>query len=125
MNDEEIKVIEHLKKVAEERTIIPLDDEIAIVLNLIEKQKAEIENKDIALRECERNLIEERQNRIKEDKIINLMAEDKYENINMLQMANIGKKINYDPTKLFNGIPDKEAIKIIKQYFEKKAEEDK
>lgn len=68
--------------------------------------RAEIEKKDIALRECERNLIEERQNRIKEDKIINLMAEDIY-----------GYQIECN--RYFK---DKEEV--IK-YFEKKAEEEK
>ena len=61
----------------------------------------------------------------KKDKIIDLMAEDKYEYIDMLQMAKIGKEINYDPTKLFNGISDEEAVKIIKQYFENKVKESK
>lgn len=43
MNEEEKKVVEHLKKTSKDRTIIPLDDEILIVLNLIEKLQKENE----------------------------------------------------------------------------------
>lgn len=50
--------------------------EAEALLNFIEKQQAEIEKKDIALKECERNLIEERTQRIKKDKIIDEMAEN-------------------------------------------------
>ena len=42
---------------------------------LNEGWRIELEKKDIALKECERNLIEERNERIKKDKIINEMAE--------------------------------------------------
>lgn len=110
MNDKEKKAIEKIEKQiligeCEKAIGVPIYiSDLEIVLNIIENQKAEIEKKD---------------------KIIDLMAKDKYENINMLQMANIGKEVNYDPIKLFNGIPDEEAIKIIKQYFEKKSEEEK
>lgn len=109
MNDKEKKAIKRCyRRINELKLNFAITNEdlntIETILNLIENQKAEIEKKD---------------------KMIDLMAEDKYENINMLQMANIGKEINYDPTKLFSGIPDEEVIKIIKQYFEKKSEEDK
>lgn len=95
MNDEEIKVIEHLKKVAEERTIIPLDDEIAIVLNLIEKQKAEIEKKY---------------------KMIDLMANS---------FAEEGFYSEHCQTLIDNDICPDNCNNCIKQYFEKKAEEEK
>lgn len=58
----------------------------------------------------------------KQDKVINEMAKDKYENISILEMAKIGQALQYDPAKMFNGITDEEAINIIKQYFEKKVE---
>lgn len=44
MNEEEKKVVEHLKKTSKDRTIIPLDDEILIAVNLIEKLQKENEN---------------------------------------------------------------------------------
>lgn len=43
MNEEEKKVVEHLKKTSKNRTIIPLDDEILIAVNLIEKLQKENE----------------------------------------------------------------------------------
>ena len=43
MNEEEKKVVEHLKKTSKDRTIIPLDDEILIAVNLIEKLQKENE----------------------------------------------------------------------------------
>lgn len=73
---------------------------------------AEIEKKDIALKECERNLIEERQNRIKKDKQIDLMAE--YIDFD---------KMNFECSSLC--VKDNCQKECIKQYFEKKAEEDK
>ena len=82
------------------------DDTISVatirVLDLIQKKDEEIEKKD---------------------KVIDLMVEDKYKNIDMLQMANIAKEVNYDQIKFINGIPDEEVLKIIKQYFEKKVED--
>ena len=48
MNEEEKKIVEHLKKTSKDR-IIPLDDEILIAINLIEKLQKENESlkKDI------------------------------------------------------------------------------
>lgn len=43
MNKEEKKIVEHLKKTSKDRTIIPLDDEILIAVNLIEKLQKENE----------------------------------------------------------------------------------
>lgn len=43
MNEEEEKVVEHLKKTSKDRMIIPLDDEILIAVNLIEKLQKENE----------------------------------------------------------------------------------
>lgn len=43
MNEEEKKVVEHLKETSKDRMIIPLDDEILIAVNLIEKQQKQIE----------------------------------------------------------------------------------
>lgn len=61
----------------------------------------------------------------KQSKIINLMAENIYKNIDMLQMLDIAKETNYDLEKVFNGLEDEKVLSIIKQYFEKKIEEDK
>lgn len=44
MNEEEKEVVEHLKKTSKDRMIIPLDDEILIAVNLIEKLQKENEN---------------------------------------------------------------------------------
>lgn len=137
MNEEEAKEI--IDNMSEQE----LNDFIFFALQEVEKEnqklKTELEKKDRQLeertnrirnleKECQSNfdnMMDTIRDNSKKDKIIDLMAEDKYENINMIQMANIGKEVNYDPTKLFSGIPDEEAIKIIKQYYEKKAEEDK
>lgn len=43
MKEEEKKIVEHLKKISKDRTIIPLDDEILIAVNLIEKLQRENE----------------------------------------------------------------------------------
>lgn len=43
MNEEEKEVVEHLKKTSKDRMIIPLDDEILIAVNLIEKLQKENE----------------------------------------------------------------------------------
>lgn len=43
MNEEEKKVVEHLKETSKDRMIIPLDDEILIAVNLIEKLQKENE----------------------------------------------------------------------------------
>lgn len=61
MNKEEKEAVEHLKETSKDRMIIPLDDEILIAVNLIEKlQKENAELK----------------NELKEkDKIIDLIAE--------------------------------------------------
>lgn len=111
MTEEEKKAIEHLKIVAKERTIIPLDDEIGIVLNLIEEQQenyqscmdyADSLNRDIG----ELLLILE-----KKDKIINEMA-DRLEFV----MKNSG--IGLDPEHGMNF-----TINDIKEYFTKKVGE--
>lgn len=51
MNEEEKKVVEHLKETSKDRMIIPLDDEILIAVNLIEKQQKQIEELNIRLQE--------------------------------------------------------------------------
>lgn len=43
MNEEEKKAVEHLKETSKDRMIIPLDDEILIAVNLIEKLQKENE----------------------------------------------------------------------------------
>ena len=114
MNDKEKKAIEKIEKkilIGEcEKSIgVPIYiSDLKIVLNLIENQKAELEKKDIALKECERNLIEERQNRIKKDKQIDLMAEWLYKD---------------DTSFGYGNLKDVNTSEKIKQYFEKKTEE--
>ena len=51
------------------------------------------------------------------------MADKIYKTTDTLNMLDIGKEINYDLEKLFNGIDDTEALKIIIDYFKKKARE--
>lgn len=72
MNDKEI--IEFWKD-KQAIDIELLMNDLPKFIEIIEKQKAEIEKKDITLKVCEEKLIKERQERIKKDKIINLMAE--------------------------------------------------
>lgn len=48
MNEEEKEVVEHLKKTSKDRMIIPLDDEILIAVNLIEKLQKENEELGIS-----------------------------------------------------------------------------
>lgn len=81
-----------------------------------------IQTEDIQTLEDVINVIENLINKYKEqEKIIELMAENIYNTSDTLNMLNIGKEINYDLEKIFNGIEDKEAIKIIIEYFKKKA----
>ena len=63
------------------------------------------------------NLIE------KKDKIIDEMAIHIYKNIDILQMLDIAKNINYDLEKVFNGLEDKEVLNILKEYFIKLVED--
>ena len=58
-----------------------------------------------------------------QEKIIELMADKIYKTTDTLNMLDIGKEINYDLEKLFNGIDETEALKIIIDYFKKKARE--
>lgn len=148
MTKEQEKAIEVLNKglaIGDFITTNWVETEFAVktVLNLIQTQQEEIEK----LKKHNKELLRKLRNRVKEvkkltryslyknefiklnkeiekkDKIINLMAENKYENISMLEMAKIGQAINYDPQKLFRGITDEEAINCIKQYFERKIEQ--
>ncbi len=70
-------------------------------------------NKDL---ETVLNLIE------KQQKVIDEMAECIYKTIDMFQMLDIAKSINYDLEKVFNGLEDEEVLNIIKEYFKKKVE---
>lgn len=56
-----------------------------------------------------------------QEKMIELMANKIYKISDTLNMLDMGKEINYDLEKLFNGIDDKEALQIIIDYFKKKA----
>ena len=64
MNEEEKKVVEHLKETSKDRIIIPLDDEILIAVYLIEKlqkENEELENDNKYLRERESYLEKRRE----------------------------------------------------------------
>lgn len=85
MNDEEKKAIEDLRGYLKWNdkngfSRLPRDNHIETVLNLISKLQKELDKKNICLRACEDNLIKERQLRIKQDKVIDLMAEYLNEN---------------------------------------------
>ena len=72
MNEEEKKVVEHLKKTSKNRTIIPLDDEILITVNLIEKlqkENEELKNKLLDTLEGQKVIKEETPQYIKENYI--------------------------------------------------------
>lgn len=72
MNEEEKKVVEHLKKTSKNRTIIPLDDEILIAVNLIEKlqkENEELKNKLLDTLEGQKVIKEETPQYIKENYI--------------------------------------------------------
>lgn len=75
MNEEEIKAIEKLKWYFEENNSLDIAKQTYIVLNLIEKQKAEIETlkRDFKIVDHECSRLE--QEDIRKDMIINLMAE--------------------------------------------------
>ncbi|MBO5143594.1 MAG: hypothetical protein J6C46_11515 [Clostridia bacterium] len=55
-----------------------------------------------------------------QEKLIELMAEYIYNKSDTLSMLDIFKELDYDLQKLFNGIEDKEVIKIIIEFFKKK-----
>lgn len=114
-----------------------LANDIEIVLNILKEKDRQIESKNRLLGIIGRELHQaetelEKKKKIidlikaeleEKKKIIDLMAQDKYENIDMYQMADIGYEIGYDLAKLFSGIPDKEVLNIIKQYFEGRAKD--
>lgn len=106
MNKEEKEAVEHLKETSKDRMIIPLDDEILIAVNLIEKLQKENE---------------ELKNKLKEkDKIINLMVNhiatsDSY----LCQYLDITTKCKY-----YAGENGNTCDECIKQYFERQAKND-
>lgn len=81
MNEEEKEVVEHLKKTSKDRMIIPLDDEILIAVNLIEKLQKE--NEELKADNYELN------NRIT----------DLLENIPVQKIKDIIDRIDYDIKK--------------------------
>ena len=100
MNEEEKEVVEHLKKTSKDRMIIPLDDEILIAVNLIEKLQKEneelgISNKyTIHLTDKQYNeVIENAQNDINQKWIQKVKdkieKEIKYHERNILEIENI------------------------------------
>jgi len=105
-------------------------DEAKVVLNLIEKQQKELEpikklNIPVETLVSEFNRLEGLEDNTemlkseleKKDKIIDKMAELIYKKIDMLEMGDMAKEINYSLEELYSGIEDEEAIKIIKNSF--------
>ena len=81
MNEEEKEVVEHLKKTSKDRMIIPLDDEILIAVNLIEKLQKENE-------------------KLKADNYeLNNRITDLLENIPVQKIKDIIDRIDYDIKK--------------------------
>ena len=101
-----------------------MEESAKVVLEMLEKQDNIIESKNRLLKTLGIELNRTETELEKKKKIIDLMAQDKYENVEVGQMADIGHEIGYDLVKLFSGIPDEEVLNIIKQYFENKAKEE-
>ena len=131
---EEKKVVEHLKKTSKDRTIIPLDDEILIAVNLIEKLQKEneelgISNKyTIHLTDKQYNVvIENAQNDINQKWIQKVKdkieKEIKYHERNILEIENItmlkSKTAKEEAEIEFN----KYAIVVLKKILQELIEE--
>lgn len=84
-----------------------------------EKLKLEEEVEHIRNRAFEEGKIAAKQLK-EQEKLIELMAEYIYNKSDTLSMLDIFKELDYDLQKLFNGIEDKEVIKIIIEFFKKK-----
>lgn len=125
MTKEQEKAIDDLKFFNQGEYITKeMEESAKIVLEMLEKQDNIIESKNRLLRIIGRELHQAETELEKKKKMIDLMAQDKYENVDMYQMADIGYEIGYDLAKLFSGIPDEEVLNIIKQYFEGRAKGD-
>ena len=121
MADEQEKAVDDLKFFYQGEYITKeMENSAKIILEMLEKQDNIIESKNRLLRVIGMELHQAEKELEKKKKIIDLMAQDKYENVDVEQMADIGHEIGYDLAKLFSGIPDEEVLNIIKQYFENK-----
>ncbi len=112
MSEEEKETLfETSKRIGYKVGIYCNEEEIEIFEKLLEDYK------------YKNNLIQKQQEELeKKDKIIDEMAKDKYNNIDMYEMADMAKEIGYSIPKLFSRIPDEELYSIIKRYFKKKVE---
>ena len=88
MNEEEKKVVEHLKETSKDRIIIPLDDEILIAVNLIEKLQKENEELNKENEHLHREINRRIKLKIENEKIVDTQfiykqkIEDKIEELN-------------------------------------------
>lgn len=112
--DEDIKIVEELvcKKYSER------------LLNTLSMAKEEDEV--YILTTNERQAIENLLSRLKiAERMNDVLADKVYRHIDMMNMLDVGKEIDYDLEKLFNGLDDEEVIKIIKEWARKKVEDER
>ena len=107
--EEDIKELTRLYDIAE--VVLPKYSTEKIKYVISEKQRISI-----------KNIL----NRLQEDEaVIKEMTKDKYENIDMYEMAEMANEIEYKLVDLFNGIPEEKAYEVIEQYFRKKVQDER
>lgn len=123
MNEEEKKIVEHLKKTSKDRTIIPLDDEILIAVNLIEKLQKENEE----LKEINNELEAEKNETIRRynfETIPIKKVKDKIEGLN----SRIEKYREYveqgieTNVEWVDNVADRETVKVLQELIEEREE---
>ena len=103
-----------------------IDKDIKRIECLIEKCKQCKLNACITCDICwsEVQAIENLLSRLKTvERMNDVLADKVYRHIDMMNMLDVGKEIDYDLEKIFNGLDDEEVIKIIKEWARKKVED--
>ena len=103
-----------------------IDKDIKRIECLIEKCKQCKLNACITCDICwsEVQAIENLLSRLKTvERMNDVLADKVYRHIDMMNMLDVGKEIDYDLEKIFNGLDDEEVIKIIKEWARKNVED--
>lgn len=108
MTKEQEKAIEYLTKDLKKADMLKMtvhtdNESVRVILDLVKQQQEENKQKD---------------------KVMIEMAKKIYKNVDMYEMADMARQIDYSLQKLFSGIPDEEVCEIIEQYYEKKVSEE-